>query len=74
MSDNKHQELKTTVSDHVNIFRCSFSSGPPTKPPPLKIELTSDAKPVSVHLQNYFADQRKFLNVFVKTLVKHGMA
>lgn len=58
----------------MNIFRVSFSSGPPTKLPPLKIELTPDAKPVKVRLRRYSAQQCKLLNCFVKTLVKHGMA
>lgn len=74
LSDERHNELKKTVLDHMDIFRCSFSAGPPAKLPPLKIDLTADAKPVKVRLRNYSADQRRFLGVFVKSLVSHGMA
>lgn len=62
------------VSDRVYIFRCSSSSGPPARLPPLKIELTPDAKPVKVRLHNYSVDQRRIMGVFIKSLVRHGMA
>lgn len=73
LSEKQLKDLKTIVSGRIDIFRCSFSSGPPAKLPPLKIELTADAKPVKVRLRKYSADQRKFLATFIKSLVSHGM-
>lgn len=69
-----HALLKKTVTDYMDIFRTSLSSGPPAKLPPLKISLTTDAEPVRVRLRNYSQDQRKFLSNFVDKLVDHGMA
>lgn len=57
----------------MKIFRTSFSSGPLAHLPPLKIELTPDAKPVKVRLRNYSQEQRDFLDQFVKDFVRHGL-
>lgn len=66
--------LKKLVSDHTDIFRTSFSSGPPADIPPLKIDLVPEAKPVRVRLRNYSQEQRDFLSETVKNLVSCGMA
>lgn len=74
LASDKRPVLAKLLSDHVDIFRTSFSSGPPARLPPLRIELTPDAKPVKVRLRNYSQDQRDFLAKFVKDLVHHGLA
>lgn len=58
----------------MEIFRCLYWSGPLTKLPFLKIELTSDAMPVKVRLQTYLADKRSFFSPFIKSLVRHRRA
>ena len=70
----KLSTLTRLVNDHIDIFRVSFSSGPPAKFPPLKIDLQPDAKPVRVRLRNYSQAQRDFLSKCVANLVKHNMA
>lgn len=67
-------ELKEIVTDHTDIFRTSFSSGPPANIEPLKIDLVPDAKPVRVRLRNYSQDQREFFSATVSKLVDCGMA
>ena len=58
----------------MDTFRTSFSAGPPAKLPPLKIELTPDAKPVKVRLRKYSQEQKEFMRELVNDLVAHGMA
>ena len=43
LADAYESNLKSILRDHIDIFRASFSVGPPAKLPPLKIELTPDA-------------------------------
>ena len=69
-----HDAMKKVVYDHVDIFRTTFSSGPPAKFPPLKIELTADAKPVKVRLRKYSQPQHAFMQKLVKKLISCGMA
>lgn len=68
--------LKTIFETHINIFRISFSYGPPITFSPFKINLSTDAKPVQYRLQNYSQDQREWLNKwrFVFSFVQHGTA
>jgi transposase InsO family protein len=68
------QQLKAIVDNHVDIFRTTFSSGPPAKLKPLKIQLTPDARPTRVKLRNYSKEQQEFLSKFVATLIATGMA
>lgn len=44
--------LRDLVSDHIDIFRTSLSSGPPADFKPLRIDLREDSKPVRVRLRN----------------------
>ena len=74
LADVYESNLKGILRDHMDIFRTSFSAGPPAKLPPLKIELMPNAKPVRVRLRKYSQGQRDFLSDFVKDLVAHGMA
>lgn len=53
----------------LGVFRMSFFPGPPAKIKPLKIDLTSDARPVKFHLQKYSKEQRDFLEKFVAQLI-----
>lgn len=71
---HREAELRRIIFDRKDIFRVSFSSGPPAKVEPLKIDLVSDARPVRVKLRNYSQDQRNFLSNFVEKLVNAGMA
>jgi len=66
--------LEQLISDHMDIFRISLSSGPAAAVDPLRIDLKSDARPVRVRLRNYSKEQREFLEDFVTKLVHHGMA
>lgn len=58
---------------NLDVFRTSFSAGPPTKLSPIQIELTHDARPVKVKLQKYSSKQRTFLQKFVNDLIENGM-
>lgn len=71
--DERMPELPAVVNDHIDIFRTSFSPGPPADFPALKIELQGDAKPFRVRLLICSQTQRSFLNKTVSMLVYHGM-
>lgn len=45
--------LTVTVNNHFNVFRVSFSAGPPAKVRRLRIRPTADAKPVIILLRKY---------------------
>ena len=66
--------IDEVIEEHIDLFRTSFSSGPPAKVRPLRIELTPDARPVKVRLRNYSEEQREFLSDMVAKLVRNGMA
>lgn len=72
LDDKQTQQLSDVVNEFKDIFRTSFSRGPPANVEPLKIELTPDAKPVRVRLRNYSLDQREFLQKFMKVLIDTG--
>lgn len=74
LPDEKLQSLAKLCADSIDIFCTSFSSGPPARIPPLKIELIRDAKTVKVRLRKYTQDKRAFLSDFVDKLVRHGLA
>lgn len=74
LADVYESNLKGILHDHMDIFRTSFSAGPGAKLPPLKIELTPDAKPVKVRLRKYSQDQEDFMRKFVDDLVANGLA
>lgn len=70
----KLPQLQELVLDHADLFRTSFSSGPPADIPPLKVDLVPDARPVRVRLRNYSQEQREFLSNMVNKLVENGLA
>lgn len=74
LSDEYMPSLKIITSPHVNIFRVSFSAGPPAKIPPLKIDLTPNNFPVRFRLRRYPQGQKHFLLSMVSDLVKHKMS
>ena len=74
LADVFESNLKGILRDHMDIFRTSFSAGPAAKLPPLKIDLTPDAKPVKVRLRKYSQEQKEFMRDFVNDLVANGMA
>lgn len=74
LADVYQSNLKSILRDSIDIFRTSFSSGPPAKLPPLEIELTQDAQPVKVRLRKYSQEQKEFMRMFVNDLVHHGLA
>ena len=74
LASDRRPMLGKLLSGHMDIFRTSFSSGPPARLPPLEIELTNDATPVKVRLRKYSSDQRDFMYKFVQDLVRHGLA
>lgn len=67
------ERLQTLVYDHIDVFRVSFSSGPPARLPPLRIELTTEASPVRCRLRNYSSEQKNFMEDVVGKLIKAGM-
>lgn len=73
LSEIETEELSKIVNEHKNIFRVSFSSGPPANVEPLRIELVNDAKPVRVRLRNYTQEQREFLADLTKRLIDSNM-
>ena len=66
--------LEEHVGTHIDMFRTSFSAGPPARIKPLRIALTPDARPVKVRLRNYSQEQRGFFKNFVAKLVRNGVA
>ena len=90
LDNEQHQEIREPVeglketsrnngilaedATAIDVFRTSFSSGPPAKVRSLRIELTSDARPVEVRLRNYSEEQREFLSDMVAKLVRNEMA
>lgn len=74
LRDEHHKKLENIVSDRVDIFRCSFSSSSLARLPPLKIQLTPDTRLVKIRWHNYSVDRERVMGVFIKGLVRHGMA
>lgn len=74
LSEKHLETLAMTTNKLEDILRTSFSSSPLCTFPPLKIETTTLAKPVQVHLQNYLREQNIFLNDFLDDPVRHCMA
>lgn len=72
--DDNVPQLKKIVNDHMDIFRTSFSSGPPANIEPLQIDVAPDATPVRVRLRKYSQAQREFLSRTVAKLVECDMA
>lgn len=70
LPEAEQQNLSQLLNDNQDVFRICMSSGPAAKLPPLKIELSTEAKPVRVKLRNYSPTQRQFLSDFVSQLVK----
>ena len=66
--------IDEVIEEHIDVFRTSFSSGPPAKVRPLRIELTPDARPVMVRHRNCSEEQREFLSDMVAKLVGNGKA
>lgn len=58
LSQFEAKEPSDLFYEFRNIFHTSFSVGPPANIDPLQIDLTQDAKPVSIQLRNYTQDQR----------------
>lgn len=63
--------FKATVSKRKDIFRVGFSSSDPANVRPLKIELTSDARPILVKLRNY--TQKSVLSWQIKCLIFYAL-
>lgn len=72
--NEKRAEFRKIILNHIDRFRISFSSGPSTTLLPLTIDLTPNATPARVELQNFSRGQREFLSCFVTNLVECGMA
>lgn len=66
-------DLNKMEHEYTDIFRTSFSCGPPAETPPLRIELVPEAKPVRVLLLHYSQEQRDLLFDMVQNLVSCGM-
>lgn len=53
------RELHQFVINNLHIFRSSFSAGLPARFVPLRIQLTPNAKPIRVRLQNILAREKR---------------
>ena len=63
-------ELTNIIQSRQNVFRLSFSAGPPENVPPIRIQLRYDAVPTVVKMRRYSADQREFLRNLMDRLIK----
>lgn len=66
--------LEEQVRSHGDIFRTSFSSGPPARVCSLRVELTPLVEPVRVYLRHYSQEQKELLSDFFSQSVEAGMA
>lgn len=66
-------ERRAVISNHTNIFRKSFSSGPLAHFLPINLKLQRNTKPIHVFLRNYFQAQRALLAKTYSILVAHKM-
>ena len=66
-------EMETMLMKNTDIFRMRLAGGPPAKLPPMKINLTAEAKPIRARLRNYSQQQKDFLAKFVSKLMKDGI-
>ena len=69
-TNDRFDELKDTIHRHRNVFRTSFSAGPPAAVAPLRIKLQKDAIPTVVKLRRYSPEQRQFLKKLMDQLIK----
>lgn len=74
LADIEKSNLKGILLDHMNIFHNSISSGSGAKHPPMKIDLTPDAKSVKAKLCKYSQDEKDLMKKFVGNLVDLGLA
>lgn len=61
------------VVENIDVFRVSFSHGPPALIPQLRIALGRADSPLKLRLRNYLEDQRRFLQEMTSKLVSAGM-
>lgn len=66
------EKLEALVFRYKEIFSNSFSAIP-AKVPPLRIDLTADAKPFRVKLRNFSTSQRDFMSNFTSKLENLGI-
>lgn len=74
LADAYESSSKSILRDHMDIFRTSFSARLSAKHPPLDTELTTDSKPVKVHLRKYFQKKKELMLGLVSDFVTNGMA
>lgn len=65
-------DLTKIVWSHAHVFDTRFSATP-AKVPPLKIELTGDARPIRVKLRNYSQSQRNFMTNLTNELMQYNL-
>lgn len=70
LSDNETRHISDLVHELKDMFRKTFSSGPPAMIKELKIELTTDSKPVGVLIRNYSLQYSAFVQKSMKVLVE----
>ena len=75
LAEQPLQRLTTTMNDHQDIFRSQLKVSPPAKIPPLRIDLTPDARPKKVRLRN-FSQEQPSISGFIRYSAdrsKHGL-
>ena len=66
------ERLWTEIERHKRIFRLRLGSGPPSKLPPMKINLKNGAVPVKVKARRYAPKHRDFINSYIEKLLQFG--
>ena len=62
--------LRKSIEDRRNVFRTTFSAGPPANVPPLSIRLKPEAVPTVVKLRRYAPSQLLFLRNLMHKLLE----
>ena len=66
--------LEELMEEQADVFRTTFSTGPPASKHPLKISLTPNDEPVKVRPRNYSREKREVLSDLVENMAREGMA
>lgn len=71
---DRHDHLRQLVTSYIDIFCTSFLPGTPSRVDSMRIELTSEAQPTHVRVQNYSQGQKDSLRQFVALVATAGIA
>ena len=72
LSEKGCQKLERLLVSFTKIFKIRLGMSNPTDVAPMKIEPEKDARPVRVKARRYSADERAWMELYVKKLVEMG--